>query len=257
MTVQVQERPHPLPDTRTLLQQARTSSPLDRPAIEEEIVRRYLRVSHSVASRYSGRGIDVEDLEQVARLGLVNAVRRFDPDRGSDFLSYALPTMRGEVRRHFRDCGWIVRPPRGLQEAQAQVFIAESELAQLLGASPLPGQIAAHLDIALELVVEALAIDGCFAPTSLDMRPREGGNTLADMLGADDVELHRVEVCAVLAGAVRQLTERDRHVIDLRFFRNWTQASIAAEIGVSQMQVSRMLHRILGDLRQRIDPDQS
>lgn len=269
MTVQVQERLHAPArlraapraradrDTLTLLGRARGASPADRLAIEDEVVRRHLRLSRAIASRYSGRGIDLDDLEQVARLGLVNAVRRFDPDRGSSFLAYAIPTMRGEVRRHFRDCGWIIRPPRGVQEAQAQVFTAQAELAQLLGASPVPREIAAHLDIALELVVEALSIDGCFAPSSLDVRPRGDGHTLADLLGTDDVEFRRVELRAVVAEAVRQLTERDRRIVDLRFFRGWTQTRIGVEIGVSQMQVSRMLNRILGELRLKIEDDQS
>ncbi len=128
--------------------------------------------------RFRGRGIATDDLEQVAYLGLVKAVQGFDPDRGHDFLSFAIPTIRGEVRRHFRDLGWTVRPPRSIQETQTKIIASEPELYQKLGRAPRPTDLAAHLDLELETVIDALGASGCFAPASLDAPDaRRGGRT--------------------------------------------------------------------------------
>ena len=132
-----------------------------------------MQIAVDVARRYRSRGVPIEDLEQVACLGLVKAARGFDPERATDFLSYAVPTIRGEVRRYFRDHGWVVRPPRTVQQAQARITAVESDLCQELGRAPRPTEIAERLDLDLDLVVEALAANGCFAPTSLDATPAE------------------------------------------------------------------------------------
>src|SRR5690348_3468087 len=123
-----------------------------------------MSVAADCAKRYRGRGIATEDLDQVAYLGLVKAVRAFDPALGHDFLSFAVPTIRGELRRHFRDLGWALRPPRAIQELQTEILACEGELAQQLGRSPRPSDLARHLDVDLEHVLEALAASGCFAP---------------------------------------------------------------------------------------------
>lgn len=214
-------------------------------------------VARSVASRYANRGIEEEDLLQVAYLALTRAARDFDPQRDQDFLAYAVPTIRGEVKKHFRDHGWTVRPPRRIQETQARITRAEGELAQQIGRTPTAEELADHLDAAVRDVVEALAADGCFAPASLD-RPvggtdgEAGTSTLADLLVGTDTVQPAAEARLTLGPAVRRLTERDRRILYLRYFEQCTQQEIAESIGVTQMQVSRLLARILRDLRREL-----
>ena len=184
------------------------------------------------------RGIGKDDLMQAAYVGLVKAVQGFDPSFERDFLSYAVPTVTGEVKRYFRDYGWTVRPPRRVQELQAQISRASSELSQTLHRSPKPSEVAEFLSVDVDSVIEALAADGCFTPASLDVP-----------VGEDDADLGRAEARILLAPAVRRLAPRDRRILELRFFHGWTQEQIAGDIGVTQMQVSRLLARILSDLR--------
>jgi RNA polymerase sigma-B factor len=210
-------------------------------------------VARTVAGRYFQRGIDEDDLIQVAYMALTRAARDFDPHRHQDFLSYAVPTIRGELKKHFRDQGWMVRPPRRVQEAQARITRAEGVLSQELGRPVRPSELAAHLDMHLDDVIEALAADGCFSPSSLD-RPVTtngdgGGVALGDFLGEDDQEAPAAEARVVLGPVVRRLKPRDRRIVYLRFFEQRSQQEIADEIGVTQMQVSRLLARILRDLR--------
>jgi RNA polymerase sigma-B factor len=240
--------------THSLLRRAAESDDdTERRRLLDEVVVINMCVATSIATRYRSRGIAVEDLEQVAHLALVRASRGFDPSTGNDFLSYAVPTIRGEVKRHFRDHGWAVRPPRRIQELQARISSAESELSFALGRSPRPSEIADHLDESPEAVTEALASDGCFTPASLD-RPvgPEGDTTLGELLGETDTGQRAAEARVVLAPVVSRLSVRDRRILELRFFRGWTQQEIAKDIGVTQMQVSRLLSRILGDLRSEL-----
>jgi RNA polymerase sigma-B factor len=222
----------------------------ERRRLLDEVVVLNMCVATSIAARYRSRGIAGEDLEQVAHLALVRASRGYDSSAGHDFLSYAVPTIRGEVKRHFRDHGWAVRPPRRIQELQARISTAESELSFQLGRSPRPSEIADHLEEPVEAVTEALATDGCFTPASLD-RPvgPEGDTTLGELIGGADDGQRAAEARVVLAPVVRQLSTRDRRIIELRFFHGWTQQEIAQDIGVTQMQVSRLLSRILTELR--------
>jgi RNA polymerase sigma-B factor len=245
-------------ETARLFARAReTADEEQRRALENEIVRINMVVAHDCARRYQGRGIQAEDLDQVAYLGLVKAVQAFDDERGHDFLSFAVPTIRGELRRHFRDLGWALRPPRSIQELQARIVAAEGELAQELGRPPRPSDLARHLDVELDQVLDALAANGCFAPVSLDAPVPEGVDALGDRLGDLDHDFELVDVRVTLAAVLRGLSPRERRILELRFFGEQSQAEIGADIGVTQMQVSRLLNRILRRLRERLVDEQA
>jgi RNA polymerase sigma-B factor len=238
---------------RALATAAASQSSRRRRELFDYVVRLNMEVAHSVASRYFRRGIEEDDLVQVAYTALTRATRDFDPSRLHDFLSYAVPTIRGELKRHFRDHGWTVRPPRRIQESQGRISTAEGELVQDLGRSPRPSEIADHLNIEVGDVVEAMSADGCFTPASLD-RPvagLDGGGltTAGDLIGDEDRSQLSAEARVTLAPAVRLLRKRDRRILYLRFFEDRSQQEIAEDIGVSQMQVSRLLTRIMHDLR--------
>ena len=216
------------------------------------------RLARSIAARYRNRGIDLDDLEQVALLGLTKAARRFDPDAGHDFLSYAVPTIRGEIRRHFRDAGWTVRPPRRVQELQARIARAQEELERQLCRSPRPSELAAHLDEDIDSIVEALTADGCFTPTSLDGPLEEGSAfTLGDMLAADDRATESAEARAVLAPLVGRLCERDQRILQMRFVEDRTQREIGEVLGLTQAQISRILTGIVDTLRAELSEPSS
>ncbi len=235
---------------RLLSQIADTDDELERKRLRDEVVVINMGVARAITARYRDRGIAHEDLLQAAYVGLVKAVQGFDPSFERDFLSYAVPTVTGEVRRYFRDFGWTVRPPRRVQELQSQISRASAELFQTLHRSPKPSEVAEHLSLDVESVIEALAADGCFTPASLDVPVGDDGSgSLGELLGEDDEDLSRAEVRLMLVPAVRRLKPRDRRIVELRFFHGWTQEQIAQEIGVTQMQVSRLLSRILSDLR--------
>jgi RNA polymerase sigma-B factor len=236
--------------TSELLRQARQSAPAERQRLLDEVVTTNMAVATAIATRYRTRGIAAEDLQQVAYLALVKAAHGFDPAMGNDFLSYAVPTIRGEIKRHFRDLGWMVRPPRRIQELQARITAGDAELSQALGRSPRPSEIAAYLGEHQDDVTEALATAGCFTPSSLDRPAGENGSmAISDLLGGEDAAQGAVEARAMLAPVVGRLSDRDRRILLLRFFRGWTQQEIAEDIGVTQMQVSRLLSRIMSDLR--------
>ncbi len=239
--------------TEALLRRSADASAPERQWLLEEVVRLNIGVAHAVAARYRSRGIDQDDLEQVAGLALVKAAHGFDPTAGHPFLSYCVPTIRGEIKRYFRDHGWMVRPPRRIQELQARISAAEAELTYALGRSPRPSELAVHLDESLEDVTEALSSDGCFTPASLDRPLGDNGSvSLGDALGGEDTSHSAAEARVLLAPAVRRLGDRDRRILMLRFFRGCTQQEIAEDIGVTQMQVSRLLSRILADLRESL-----
>jgi RNA polymerase sigma-B factor len=255
----VAETPYDDPGTRSeqtaeLLQQAAGASPQQRRGLLEQVVLLNMGVARSVARRYRNRGIAAEDLDQVAYVALVRAADKFDASLDKDFLTYAVPSIRGEIKKHFRDHGWVVRPPRRTQELQPQVVAAGQELTHTMGRSPRPSEIAAHLGVDLEDVVEALAMDGCFRPTSLDVPVGEGGSSvLGDLLEGEDTGLRASEARMMLAPVLQQLSERDRRILYLRFFEGQTQREIGRELGVTQMQVSRLLTRICQSLRAQLD----
>lgn len=228
-----------------------------RPEVRRDLLERVvllnMGVARSVARRYRSKGIASEDLDQVAYVALVRAADKFDPSLDKDFLTYAIPSIRGEIKKHFRDSGWVVRPPRRIQELQPQVVAAGQELTHLLGRSPRPSEVAAHIGVDVEEVIEALAMDGCFQPTSLDVPVGDGGSSvLGDLLEGADTGLRASEARMLLAPVLRQLGERDRRILYLRFFEGQTQREIGRELGVTQMQVSRLLTRICQTLRQQL-----
>lgn len=244
---------------RALADIGRTRSERRRVELLDYVVRINMDVARSLAGRYLNRGIEEDDLVQVAYAALTRAARDFDPRRHKDFLSYAVPTIRGELKKHFRDHGWTVRPPRRIQETQARIIRAEGELIQMHGRAPRPSEVAAHLGVDLDDVIDAMSADGCFVPSSLD-RPLAGVEdtsltTVGDQLGQEDLAHLAAEARAMLAPLLRGLKERDRRILYLRFFEGCTQQEVADDIGVTQMQVSRLLARIMRDLRAQLTSD--
>lgn len=214
-------------------------------------------LARGVARRYAGRGIETDDLQQVALLALVLAVRRFRPDRGRSFTAYAVPTMSGELKRHFRDHGWMVRPPRGLHDTYREVQRTARELQQDGVHAPRAEDIARRLDIAPKAVRAALGVEGCFSPASLDAPPRDRSDTTTgDQLTLTTPDqIDRLDTALTIRAAVRTLPARERRLVELRFEGDLTQREIGAELGISQMQVSRLLASSLRRLRAALDLD--
>ncbi|HET9143916.1 MAG TPA: SigB/SigF/SigG family RNA polymerase sigma factor [Actinophytocola sp.] len=223
-----------------------------RARLRDELVTGHLPLAEHIATRFSHRGVPREDLVQVATVGLINAVDRFEPDRGSDFLSFAVPTIMGEVRRHFRDASWSMRVPRRLKELNLSISAASGELAQRLGRAPTPSEIATHLGLSQEDVFEGLEAGNAYHSVSLDeaLSADSDSDPLADTLGEEDTALESVENHESLRPMIEQLPERERQILTLRFFMNMTQTQIAERVGISQMHVSRLLARTLERLRQ-------
>lgn len=239
--------------TLLLRRAAHEDRPEPRRELLEQVVLLNMGIARSVARRYRGKGIATEDLDQVAYVALVRAADKFDVSLEKDFLTYAVPSIRGEIKKYFRDHGWVVRPPRRTQELQPQVVAAGQELTHLLGRSPRPSEIASHLGVDVEEVIEALAMDGCFRPTSLDVPVGDGGSgVLGDLLEGEDTGLRASEARLLLGPVIRRLGERDRRIVYLRFFEGLTQREIGRELGVTQMQVSRLLTRICDSLREQL-----
>jgi RNA polymerase sigma-B factor len=218
----------------------------------EELVLRFMSLARQLASRYRHAGEAQDDLVQVACVGLLKAVDRYDPLRGGGFSRYAVPTMLGELKRHFRDKGWSVHVPRATQELVLKVTDALGALPAKLGHSPRPRDLAAALDAPLEDVLEAMEAATAYEAASLDA-PRAAGNedgawTYADALGADDRGYELVEIGETLRGTLEALPTRERVILMLRFEQDLTQAEIAELVGVSQMHVSRLLRRSLDRL---------
>jgi RNA polymerase sigma-B factor len=224
------------------------------PAIREELVRRYLPFAKNLALRYRGASESFDDLYQVASLGLVNAVDRFDPSRGTPFTAFASPTILGELKRHFRDRVWTVRVPRGLHDRMAEVEKAISALTVKLQRSPSVGEIAERLELDPTDVLEVLEADHNRRPLSLD-RPvgrDEDEAPAAEWVGDEDAGFELVEDKLALEEVLPHLDERERTVLRLRFVEDLTQSQIAEQIGHSQMHVSRILRRALDKLRAEV-----
>ena len=220
----------------------------------DRIVERCLPLADHIARRFDGRGEARDDLVQVARVGLVNAVIRYDVETGSDFVSFAVPTIMGEVRRHFRDHSWSVKVPRRLKELHLRLGAATSELSQRLGRAPTASELAAELDLHREEVVEGLIAGSSYNTLSIDSG---GGNdddahTIVDTLGDVDLSIDQIENREALRPLLAALPERERTVLLLRFFESLTQTQIAERVGISQMHVSRLLAKSLARLRDQM-----
>lgn len=222
---------------------------LPDPEARDTLARRFLPLAEHLAQRFAGRGESADDLRQVASLGLVHAIDRFDPDREVRFATFATVTIVGELKRHFRDKGWSVRVPRHLQEAALQVNRALGELWQELGRSPTMQEVAARTQLSIDEVLEATDAVRAYSASSLDAPVGEGGTTPGEMLEGPDDAIAASDAWMEIAPALRRLPERERRILFLRFFKGMTQSEIADEIGISQMHVSRLLTQTLAELR--------
>jgi RNA polymerase sigma-B factor len=222
------------------------------PDARDRIAVRFQPLAEYLARRFIGRGEPLDDLVQVANIGLLNAIDRFDPTREVQFSTFAAATIVGELKRHFRDKGWSIRVPRSLQELGLRLNQTLPELAQRLGRSPTISEIATELGVTEEDVVEAMDAVQAYSTSSLEAPVGEEGFAPIDALGEPDPSLEILHEWATLAPAVRDLPERERKVLYLRFFSGLTQSEIAAQIGVSQMHVSRILSQTLDHLRDRV-----
>jgi RNA polymerase sigma-B factor len=223
------------------------------PASRDELIRRYLPLARRLATRYRHTGEPLDDLIQVASMGLVLAATRYDPARGTSFASYAVPTIVGELRRHIRDHGWAARVPRSLQENVLRITAAGAELSGHLGRSPTPSELAEATGLESSAVLEAMEAARAYEAESLDHRPGrddEAGESLLATLGGEDPGYRLVEYGVAMAPAMSELTEQERTILAMRFAEDLTQSEIARRVGVSQMQVSRLLRRSLDRLQQ-------
>jgi RNA polymerase sigma-B factor len=228
-------------------------------AARDALVEQHLPLVEHLARRFRNRGEPYDDLVQVATIGLIKSVDRFDLERGVEFSTYATPTIVGEIKRHFRDKGWAVRVPRRLQELWLSLASATSELSQKQGRSPTVSELAAHLKITDEEVLEGLESANAYSTLSLDAGDSGSGDEpmpVAETLGVEDEGLEGVEYRESLKPMLEQLPPREKKILMLRFFKNMTQSEIAAEIGISQMHVSRLLARTLAQLREGLLVDE-
>jgi RNA polymerase sigma-B factor len=238
-------------DDDALRRYARTRDP----ALRDRLVDRWMPLARKLARRYRNSSEPFDDLMQVAAIGLIKAIHGFDPGRGRAFTSYAVPTIMGELKRHFRDRTWAVRMPRQLQERAAKVEAAGVRLGRELGRAPSVGDLAAAVGASEEEVLEAMQAATAYQTTSFDsLRSADGDEfTLGDLLGEDDDGYRLAEDRAMLGALLPELSTRDREILRLRFEEDLTQSEIAAHVGVSQMQVSRLIRRSLGVLRLAAD----
>jgi RNA polymerase sigma-B factor len=223
----------------------------DRTA-RDALVERFLPLARQLARRYQRGGEPLDDLVQVASLGLLKAIDRFEPDRETAFSSFAVPTILGELKRHFRDRGWSVRVPRDLQEMSVRVDRVTEELARELGRAPTPAEIADHIGATTEQVLEAREAAGAYRAVSLD-RPRDDddeGDGMAETMGEEDPGFGLAEDAATVERLMAVLSDREREVLRLRFAEDLTQSEIGARVGVSQMHVSRLIRQAIARLRE-------
>ena len=239
-------------DRRLLIRYHRHGDPVAR----EQLVARFLPLARQLARRYQRGGEQLDDLVQVASLGLLKAIDRFDPSRETAFSSFAVPTILGELKRHFRDKGWAVRVPRDLQELSVKVDRVADDMSRTLGRIPTPVEIAGQTGTSLEQVLEAREASAAYRAVSLD-RPRtdeeEDGDSYADAVGDDDPGYRIAEASATVQRLMRVLSEREREVLRLRFEEDLTQSEIGARVGVSQMHVSRLIRQSIARLREEAE----
>ena len=229
----------------------------ERRRIRDELVELHLPLVEYLARRFRNRGEWLDGLTQVATFGLIKSIDRFDLERGVEFSTYATPTIVGEIKRHFRDKGWAVRVPRRLQELKLSLTKAVGDLSQREGRSPTVAELATHLQMSEEEVLEGLESANAYSTVSLDAPDSgdEDAPAVADSLGIVDESLEGVEYRESLKPLLEQLPPREKRILLLRFFGNMTQSQIAQELGISQMHVSRLLARTLAQLRQALTTD--
>jgi RNA polymerase sigma-B factor len=230
----------------------------ERQRIRGELVELHLPLVEYLARRFRNRGEWLDDLTQVATIGLIKSIDRFDLSRGVEFSTYATPTIVGEIKRHFRDKGWAVRVPRRLQELKLALTKAISDLAQRLGRAPTVAELAVHLQMSEEEVLEGLESANAYSTVSLDAPDSgdEDAPAVAESLGMLDEALEGVEYRESLKPLLERLPPREKKILMLRFFGNMTQSQIATELGISQMHVSRLLARTLTQLREGLTTDE-
>jgi len=236
-----------------------TTLPADDPSrskLRDALVEEHLPLVEYLARRFMGRGEPLDDLVQVATIGLIKAIDRFDLERGVEFSTYATPTIVGEIKRHFRDKGWAVRVPRRLQELKLALTRATADLSQANGRAPTVAELAVHLGLSEEDVLEGLESAHAYSTVSLDAPDGDDDSpAVSDTLGALDEALESVEYRESLKPLLSRLPPREKRILVLRFFRGMTQSQIAVELGISQMHVSRLLSRTLAQLREGLLAD--
>ncbi len=236
---------------------AATDSPERREEIVGQLAQRYLDLAEALARRYRGRGEDYEELRQAACVGLMKAVRGYTLDHGTPFAAYAVPTITGELKRHFRDRCWTIRPTRRVQELHAELSTVTERLAQELGHEPSRQELAAATKEDPWTLDQALSVSSCYTPRSLDATLDSDGQTAYhSLMGVAEGGYEQIETHVALTRLVRELPERDRQLLGMRFYEDLTQREIAERIGVTQMQVSRLLTKIFTKLRDGLDGDQ-
>ena len=247
-----------MPSEGSSAQRTLAAECVSEPEIVNELVLTNLGLAEAIAHRYSRGRHDSSDLEQVAYLGLVKAARHFDRRKCEDFAVYAVPTISGEIKRYFRDLGWFIRPPRPVQELRSRLAFEATELAQTLGHQPTPAELSSSLGEDLRLVNEALCAHEALQPSSLDAPcgPGEDSQPLGDTIADKHPSMERAELMAALGIACRRLNLRDRRILYLRFFEDKSQQEIGDDLGVTQMQISRLLTRILAQLRAQLSSDE-
>jgi RNA polymerase sigma-B factor len=222
--------------------------------LRDSLVAIHLPLVRYLAQRFTGRGEPADDLLQVGTIGLLQSIDRFEPERGLEFSTFATPNIVGEIKRHFRDRGGIVRVPRRLQELQAEIAIEVNDLSQRLGRAPTVAELADHLGVSPEQVIEATDSARAYSAVPIDVPNAATGRTVADSLAESDTALDHVELRHALRPALAGLAERERQALLLRFVENKTQSEIAEVLGVSQVHVSRLLAKTLAELRGKL-PD--
>jgi RNA polymerase sigma-B factor len=240
----------PTTHTVELLIAASTASRADRNSIEEELVHRFQPMIRRIANTYLGRGAEMDDLLQVAHLALIKAIRGFKEERGY-FEAYAKATIIGEMKRHLRDHCWAIRPPRRVQDLQAQIGQSTAELLQQNGRSPALSSLAEYMEATVLDIAEAMTARSCYVPTPLDRPLGLDGRTLAEILSTDADPYEAVAAHLTLIQICADVSDEDKELIRLRFYECLSQREIAKELGVSQMQVSRLLVRLIERLRSR------
>ncbi len=239
--------------TEEYLALAATQTPEERCDSLDVVILLNLPIAESIARRYSSRGLELDDLVQVAHLGLVKAANNYRPGLGQWFLGYAVPTIAGELKRHFRDSGWFIRPPRRLQELHAEATKVRADLTQLHARPVTAMELAEHLQCEVTELIESELAQGSYAAVSIDGSVRgSDGVALRDVLVDDTDQIADAETRAILDSALDKLSSRDRHIVYLRFVLGYSQAQVGDEIGASQVQVSRLLRRILSELHDDI-----